>query len=72
MYLIDVNSQKKSKCICTGMAQWIVCLTRSSPIKGPVVSLSKKLYSHCLVLVGTRNRFERDLHKQKVLVSQSD
>ena len=28
------------------------------------VSLSKKLYSHCLVLVGSRNGFERDLHKQ--------
>jgi len=38
----------------------------SSPIKGPVVSLSKKLYSNCLVLVGSRNGFERDLHKQKI------
>ena len=28
-----------------------------------VVYLSKKLYPHCLVLVGPRNRFERDLHK---------
>jgi len=37
----------------------------SSPIKGPVVSLSKQLYSNCLVLVGSRNGFERDLHKQK-------
>jgi len=27
--------------------------------------LSKKLYSYCLLLVGSRNRFERDLHKQK-------
>jgi len=27
-------------------------------------SLSKKLYSHCLVLVGSRNGFKRDLHKQ--------
>jgi len=26
--------------------------------------LSKKLYSHCLVLVGSRNGFELDLHKQ--------
>jgi len=31
----------------------------------PIVSLSKKLYSNCLVLVGSRNGFERDLHKQK-------
>jgi len=26
----------------------------------PVVSLSKKLYSYCLVLVGSRNGFNRD------------
>ena len=30
------------------------------------VSLSKKLYSNCLVLVASRNGFERDLHKQKI------
>ena len=35
-----------------------------APSKAPAVSLSKTLYSHCLVLVGSRNRFERDLHKQ--------
>ena len=28
--------------------------------KAPVVSLSKKLYTHCLVLVASRNGFERD------------
>ena len=28
--------------------------------KAPVVSLSKKLYPYCLVLVGSRNGFERD------------
>ena len=32
----------------------------SSPIKGPRCSLSKKLYPYHLVLVGSRNRFERD------------
>jgi len=38
-----------------------------SPAKAPVVSLSKKLfYSNCLVLVGSRNGSERDLHKQKI------
>jgi len=31
-----------------------------------VVSLSKKLYFYCLVLVGSRNGFERDLHNQKI------
>ena len=57
-----------------GVAQWVARLTpnrcgylsvvSSSPIKGPVVSLSKTLYSHCLVLVVSRNGFERDLHMQ--------
>jgi len=32
----------------------------SSRITGPVVYLSKKLYPNCLVLVGSRNGFERD------------
>ena len=47
-----------------GLTQWVARLTRnvevvgSSPIKGPVVSLSKKLYPYCLELVGSRNRFE--------------
>ena len=36
-----------------------------APSKALVVSLSKKLYSYCLVLVGSRNGFERDLNKQK-------
>ena len=48
------------------MAQWVARLSPkeegvgSSPNKGPVVSLSKKLYPYCLVLVGLRNGFERD------------
>ena len=57
-----------------GVAQWVARLThdRWTPVsrefephqRPPVVSLSKKLYSHCLVLVGSRNGFELDLHKQ--------
>ena len=49
-----------------GVAQWVANLTRnveavgSSPIKAPVVSLSKKLYPYCLVLVGSRSGIERD------------
>ena len=31
-----------------------------APSKAPVVSLSKKLYPCCLVLVSSRNGFERD------------
>ena len=43
-----------------------------APSTAPVVSLSKKLYSNCLVLVGSRNGFEHDLHKQKYACSQSN
>ena len=38
----------------------------------PLFPLSKKLCTHCLVLVGSRNGFERDLHKQTLLVSKSN
>ena len=31
-----------------------------APSKSPVVSLSKKFYPYCLVLVGSKNGFERD------------
>jgi len=34
--------------------------------------LSKKLYPHCLVMVGSKNGFKRDLHKQNMLVLQSN
>ena len=49
------------------VVQWVARLTRNveamglCPIKGPVVSLRKKLYPYCLVLVGFRNRFESDI-----------
>jgi len=36
----------------------------SSPSKADIVSLAKKLYPLSTVLVGSRNRFERDLHQQ--------
>jgi len=48
------------------LTQWVARLTRnvevvdSSPSKAPVVSFSNKLHLYCLVLVGSRNRFERD------------
>ena len=58
-----------------GVAQWVARLTRDRWIlvsrefephlRPPLFSLSKKLYSNCLILVGSRNGFERDLHKQK-------
>ena len=49
-----------------GVEQWVARLTRnvevvgSNPIKGPSVSLSKKLYHYCLELVGSRNGSERE------------
>ena len=36
----------------------------ASPLKAHVVSLSKKLYPHCLVVVSLRNIFEGDLYNQ--------
>ena len=61
-----------------GVAQWVERLTRDRWIpvsrefephqRPPSLSLSKKLYSNCLVLVGSKNGFERDLHKQTLLV----
>ena len=67
-----------------GVGQWVARLTRDRwiPVSRefephqklpPVVSLSKKMYPHCLVLVGSRNGFQRDLHThKKLLVSQSN
>ena len=55
--------------------QWVARLTRDRWIpvsrefephqRPPGVYLGKKLYYNCLVLVGSRSGFERDLHKQK-------
>ena len=48
------------------MAHWVASLTRnvevmgSSPIKGPHCFLELEFYPYCLVLVGSRNGFERD------------
>ena len=57
LILTIFNVQSERRCA----AQWHSRLTRnvsvvgSSPIKGHVVSLSKKLYPYCLVLVSFRN-----------------
>jgi len=40
-----------------------------SPIKGSSVSLIKKLYPRCLVLVDSRNGFESNLHLQQIVSS---
>ena len=48
------------------MAQWVARLTPNrslwdrTPSKAPVFPLGKKLYPHCLVLVGSRNGFEHE------------
>ena len=44
----------------SGLHVWLVMWVRVTS-KGPVVSLSKRLYSYCLELVGSRNGFERDI-----------
>ena len=44
-----------------GVAKWVARMTRNVEVVGsqaPVVSLSKKRYPYCLVLVGSRNGFE--------------
>ena len=49
-----------------GVAQWVARRTRnveivgSSPIKGPSCFLEQETLPCCLVLVGSRNAFERD------------
>ena len=48
---------------CEQLVARLTCNVRSlvrAPSKAPIVYLSKKLYPYCLVLVGARNRFERD------------
>ena len=46
----------------SGLHIWLVMwrLWVWAPSKAPVVTLSKKHYPYCLVLVGSRNGFERD------------
>jgi len=59
-------------CIGSSFNVWVSMLDKSfwstlkifEKILVITYSLSKKLYSHCLVLVGSRNGYERDLHKQ--------
>jgi len=68
---IELNIRLERRCGAVGSTpdSWSLDTCQSwlwAPSKAPVVSLSKKLYSNCLVLVGSRNRFERDLLKQKI------
>ena len=67
--LIAVTLYMRRGAVGSASDSWSVDTCQSwvrAPSKAPVVSLSKKLYSNCLVLVGSRNGFERDLHKQKM------
>ena len=51
----------------SGLHAWLVMwmsLVRA-PSKAPVVSLSKKLYSYCLVLVGSRNQTKTCIHDER-------
>ena len=59
----------------SGVVQLVERLTHkrsvesSKPVKAPVVSLSKNVYSHDVVLVDSRNGFGRYLHKQNNPIS---
>ena len=51
----------ETKPVNGGVAKWIAHMTCKRSVvssKAPVVSLSKKLYPHFLVLVSSRNGFE--------------
>ena len=81
IFISAFKRRSNKKCyIRGGVAQWVARLTpdRWIPVSREfepqqrLVSLSKKHYPHWLVLVGSRNGFERDLHKQALLVSQSN
>ena len=59
---------KRRGAVVSASDSWSVDYCQSwdrAPSNSSVVSLSKKCYSNFLVLVGSRNGFERDLHKQK-------
>jgi len=47
------------------VAEWVARKTLSIVTLNAIVSLGKKLYPRCLVLVDSRNRFESDTVKLK-------
>ena len=49
------------KCVTVGRASDLYFISQS---KAPVVSMGKTFYPQYSVLVGSKNRFERDLHMQ--------
>ena len=75
VYIVLISSN-------VSVTQWVARLARNQwmPVSRefephqrlPLFSRGKKLYSNSLVLVGSRNGFELDLHKQKLPVSQSN
>ena len=59
VWLCYVDTLFDLKCIRYNVRAWQTI--SALPSKVPVVSLSKKHYPHCLVLVGFRNRFTTEL-----------
>ena len=58
----------QTKFNCLTRSRWMPVSRQFEPQqRPPVVSLSKKLYPYCLVLVGSRNGFEHHLHMQHCL-----
>ena len=57
---VAVTISQGANCILGIQSIDIQHIDVQAPSKSAVVSLSKKLYPCCLVLVGSRNGFERD------------
>jgi len=54
-----LNLNNQTQCVAR-LTRNLVSRGFETPSKAPVVSLSKKRYPHCLVLVGFRNEFQPD------------
>jgi len=57
------NGIYRPDCICLTSTELDKNFKHIKPIKPPIVSFEQETCPHCLVLVGSRNRFERDLKK---------
>ena len=59
----EIGKHHKGNWLST-LKVWFFARNNDTPSKAPIVTLSKKLHDHCVVLVGSRNGFERDLSAQ--------
>jgi len=62
------HKQKETVALCNGQSVGLIITScEFEPHQRLFVSLSKKLYPQCLVLVGPRNEFKCDLHEPNCL-----